>query len=100
MQPERELAYWPEFENEIFFLILDYNAHTNCFVRADMPETAMKTYLEWKGIDNYVNLFEKFYQDCNCHITEIRPRMVQQRLSDEQLKQLQRGSIVCPNVSS
>ena len=99
MQPDRRLVYWPEFHTEIFFLIHDYGAHTNCFVRADNPEIAMKIYLKWKGIDNYADLFEKFYHDCNCHLTEIRPRMVQQKLSDEQLKQLQRDSIICWDVS-
>ncbi len=99
MQPERGFPYWPDFDTEIFFLIYDYSAHTNCFVRADKSETAMNIYLKWKGIDNYANLFEKFYRDCNCHLTEITPRMVQQKLSDEQLKQLQRDSIVCWDVS-
>jgi hypothetical protein len=99
MQPDRELVYWPEFDIEIFFLIYDYSAHTSCFVRADKPETAMKIYLQWKGIDNYADLFEKFYHDCNCHLTEVRPRMIQQKLSDEQLKQLQRDSIVSWDVS-
>lgn len=99
MQPDRELDYWPEFEIEIFFLIYDYDAHTNCFVRADKPETAMKIYLERRGINNYTNPFDKFYHDCNCHLTEVRPRMVQQMLSDEQLKQLQRDRIISRDVS-
>ncbi|MFO7773521.1 MAG: hypothetical protein R6V59_06265 [Dehalococcoidia bacterium] len=99
MQPDRELYYWPEFEIEIFFLIYDHSAHTNCFVRADKPEAAMKMYLEWQGINNYANLFEKFYHDCNCHLTEIRPRMIQQMLSDEQLKQLKTDNVICRDVS-
>ena len=100
MQPERELAYWPEFHNEIFFLVYDYGAHANCFVRADKPEAAIKTYLKWKEIDSYINFFEKFYHDCNCHLTEISPRTVQQKLNDEQLEHLQRDSVVCWDVSS
>ena len=81
MQPERRLIYWPDFATEIFFLF--YGGDTNCFVRADKPETAMKIYCKWKGVDyNYYNY------------TEVRPRMVQQMLTDEQLRQLQRDSIV------
>lgn len=99
MQPERELAYWPDFPIEIFFLVIDYGAHINCLVRADNSEIAMKVYFRHKGIDSYTDLFEQFYHDCNCHLTEIRHRMVQQYLSDEQLKQLQRDSIVCWDVS-
>ncbi|GAG54897.1 unnamed protein product [marine sediment metagenome] len=94
MQPEGKLAFWEDFDTEFFFLIYDYSAHTNCFVRADKPETAMKIYFKWKGIDNYANLFKKFYHDCNCHDTEVRPRMVQQMLSEEELRQLQRDNIV------
>ena len=100
MQPERELAYWPEFPIEVFFLVIDYGAHTNCLVRARNSEMAMKVYLEWKGIHNYANLFEAFYHDCNCHLTEMRPRTVQQQLSNEQLNQLHRNSIVCWDVSA
>lgn len=100
MQPERELSYWPEFPSEVFFLVIDYGAYTNCLVRADNSETAIKLYLEWKGISNYDNLFEKFYHDCGCDLTEIRPRMVQENLSDEQLRQLRSDSIVCWDVSA
>ncbi len=100
MQPERELAYWPEFPIEVFFLVIDYGAHTNCLVRARNSEMATKVYLEWKGIHNYANLFEAFYHDCNCHLTEMRPRTVQQQLSNEQLNQLHRNSIVCWGVSA
>lgn len=99
MQPERELSYWPEFDIEMFFLIIDYSAHTHCFVRADKSEIAMKIYLKWKGIDDYADLFEKFYGECNCHLTEVRPRMVQQKLSDEQLKQLRKDGVVCWDTS-
>jgi len=99
MQPERELTYWPEFPIELFFLVIDYGAHTNCVVRARNSEMAMKVYLEYKGIQNYDNLFEVFYHDSNCHLTEVRPRMVQQSLNDEQLRQLQRDSIMCWDVS-
>lgn len=81
MRPERELAYWPDFHTEIFFLF--YGGDTNCFVRAGKPETAMKIYYKWKEVD---------YGYCN--YTEVRPRMVQQVLSDDQLKQLQRDNIV------
>ena len=86
MQPERRLVYWPNFHTEIFFLF--YGGDTNCFVRADKPETAIVIYCRWKGVDY-----------CNCDYTEVRPRMVQQVLSDEQLKQLQRDSIVEWDVS-
>ena len=59
----------------------------------------MKIYLESIGINDYADLSKKFYHDCKCHITEIRPRMIQQMLSDEQLRQLQRHSIISRDVS-
>jgi len=92
MQPERRLAYWPEFHIEIFFLI--YGGDTNCFVRANKPETAWKIYFECKGVNSYENI-----EGYPGNYTEIRPRMVQRMLSDEQVKQLQRDSIVCWDVS-
>jgi len=92
MQPERELAYWTEFDTEIFFLI--YEGDTNYLVRADEPETAWRVYFKYKGVNSYGNT-----EGYPGNYTEIRPRTVQQMLSDEQLKQLQRDSIVCWDVS-
>jgi len=93
MQPDKELAYWPEFHTEIFFLI--YGGDTNCLVRADKPETAWRIYFKYKGVSDYGN--NKGYPG---NYTEMRPRTVQQQLSNEQLKQLHRDSIVCWDVSS
>jgi len=92
MQPERGLIYWPEFDIEIFFLI--YGGDTNCIVRADKPETAWSIYFKYKGINSCGNT-----AGYPGNYTEIRPRTVQQLLSDEQLNQLQRDNIVCLNVS-
>lgn len=93
MQPEKKLAYWPEFHTEIFFLI--YGGDTNCLVRADKPETAWRVYFKYKEVNSYGNT-----EGYPGNYTEIRPRTVQQLLSDEQLKQLHRDSIVCWDVSS
>jgi hypothetical protein len=93
MQPDRELDYWPEFDTEIFFLI--YRGDTICLVRADKPETAQRIYFKYKGINSHGNT-----EGYPGNYTEIRPRSVLQLLSDEQLKQIHRDSIVCWDVSS